>query len=281
VKLLVLGAGGMLGHDVVRAVTQANVDVVGLSHGELDVTNADAVSGALHEHGPDAVINCAAYTNVDGAESEPDLALAVNGEAAGHVARAASALEIRVVYVSSDYVFDGTKGAPYLESDETNPLSAYGRSKLAGEQATIAANQRHFVVRSSWLFGAHGRNFVQTMLGLGEELGEVVVVRDQVGSPTYTGHLAEAIVRLADTHAYGIHHVAGGGHCSWFEFAQEIFRQAGTQCRVLSCTTEETGRPAPRPAFAPLDTEFEGQAVRLPSWQEGLAGYLAERRVVT
>jgi dTDP-4-dehydrorhamnose reductase len=137
------------------------------------------------------------------------------------------------------------------------------------------------VVRSSWLFGAHGRNFVDTMLGLGQELDEVVVVRDQVGCPTYTGHLAQALVRLAETHAFGVHHIAGGGHCSWYEFAQEIFRQAGVDCRVLSCTTEEAGRPAPRPAFAPLETQFEGQAVRLPSWQEGLAGYLAERRVVT
>jgi dTDP-4-dehydrorhamnose reductase len=281
VKLLVLGAGGMLGHDVVRSATEANIDVVGLSHTELDVADAGAVAASVSEQRPDTVVNCAAYTNVDGAESEPELAMRVNGEAAGNVALAAAAVEARIVYVSTDYVFDGTKGRPYLESDQTNPLSAYGRSKLAGEQATAAANPRHFVARSSWLFGAHGRNFVQTMLGLGQELEEVVVVRDQVGCPTYTGHLAEALVRLADTHAYGVHHVAGRGHCSWYEFAQEIFRQAGVRCRVLSCTTEEAGRPAPRPAFAPLETEFEGKAVRLPPWQQGLAGYLAERKVVT
>jgi len=281
VKLLVLGAGGMLGRDVVRAATEAHLDVVGLSRAELDVTDADAVGAVLSEQHPDAVVNCAAYTNVDGAESEPEIAMRVNGEAAGDVASAAAAAEARVVYVSSDYVFDGKKGAPYIESDGPNPLSAYGHSKLAGEQATLAANPRHFVVRSSWLFGAHGSNFVDTMLGLGQELEEVVVVRDQVGCPTYTGYLAEALVRLAETHAYGIHHIASTGYCSWYEFAQEIFRQAGVDCRVLSCTAEESGRPAPRPPFAPLDTEFEGKAVRLPPWQEGLAGYLAERRVAT
>ena len=271
----------MLGRDVVRAASEANLDVVGLSHAELDVTDARAVTAAVLQQQPQTVINCAAYTNVDGAEEENEVALRVNGEAAGHIAAAAQAIGARVVYVSTDYVFDGTKGLPYLESDPANPLSAYGRSKLAGEQATIAASPRHFVVRSSWLFGTHGRNFVDTMLGLGEELEEVVVVRDQVGCPTYTGHLADALVRLADTRAYGVHHIAGAGHCSWYEFAQEIFRQAGVDCRVLSCTTEETGRPAPRPPFAPLDTEFGGQAMRLPPWQEGLASYLAERRVTT
>lgn len=264
----------MLGQDVVRAAN----NVVGL---EVDITDARASLEAVAEHGPEAVINCAAYTNVDEAEARPELALRVNGLAAGHVARAAAAQDARVVYVSTDYVFDGTKGEPYVESDSPNPLSAYGRSKLAGEQATADGNPRHFIVRSSWLFGAHGRNFVQTMLGLGEELDEVVVVRDQVGCPTYTVHLAEYLVRLAETSAYGVHHVAGSGHCSWYEFAQETFRQAGAECRVLSCTTEEAGRPAPRPSFAPLDTEFAGQAVRLPRWQEGLADYLAERRVAS
>jgi dTDP-4-dehydrorhamnose reductase len=281
VKLLVLGAAGMLGQDVLRAARDVNHSVVGLDIEEVDITDARAALDVVAEHRPEAVINCAAYTDVDGAETESELAMRVNGEAAGHVARAAAAHHARVVYLSTDYVFDGTKGEPYLESDSPNPRSAYGRSKLAGEQATAQGNPRHFVVRSAWLFGAGGRNFVQTMLGLGEELDEVVVVRDQVGCPTYTVHLAEALVRLAETSAYGIHHIAGSGHCSWFEFAQEIFRQAGVDCRVLSCTTEEAGRPAPRPPFAPLDTEFAGQAMRLPPWQEGLAAYLAKRRVAT
>jgi len=271
----------MLGQDVLQAARHVHHDVIGLDIDEVDVTEPGAVREAVMEQQPQAIINCAAYTDVDGAEEDPESAMRVNGEAAGHIAAAAQAVGARVVYLSTDYVFDGTKGVPYGESDPPNPLSAYGRSKLAGEQATVAANERHFVVRSSWLFGAHGRNFVDTMLGLGQELGEVVVVRDQVGCPTYTGHLAEALVRLADTRAYGVHHIAAAGHCSWYEFAQEIFRQAGIDCRVLSCTTEETGRPAPRPSFAPLDTEFGGQAMRLPAWQEGLASYLAERRVAT
>ncbi|MFN2616635.1 MAG: dTDP-4-dehydrorhamnose reductase [Thermoleophilaceae bacterium] len=280
-KLLVLGAAGMLGQDVLRAARYVNHAVAGLDIDEVDVTDARAVLDTVAEHAAEVVINCAAYTNVDGAESDSELAMRVNGEAAGHVARAAAEHHARVVYVSTDYVFDGEKGEPYVESDAPNPLSAYGRSKLAGEQATVAGNPRHFVVRSAWLFGAHGPNFVGTMLGLADELDEVVVVRDQVGCPTYAVHLAEALVRLAETSAYGVHHIAGSGHCSWYEFAQEIFRQAGADCRVLSCTTDELGQPAPRPAFAPLDTEFAGQAMRLPPWQEGLAAYLAERRVAT
>ena len=181
-----------------------------------------------------------------------------------------------VVYVSTDYVFDGAKGAPYVESDQPAPLSAYGRTKLAGEEATVAANKRHFVVRSAWLFGIGGPNFVETMLRLAADHGEVLVVRDQVGSPTYTWHLAYGIVRLIEGIEYGIHHMAAAGQCSWYEFAREIFEQAKVECKVLSGTTEMLGRPAPRPPFSALTSQRE-HAIRLPSWQDGLAGYLAQR----
>jgi dTDP-4-dehydrorhamnose reductase len=250
--------------------------VAAYARGDLDVTDERAVRAAFERELPGAVVHCAAYTDVDGAESDPEGAMAVNAEGAGNVAEAANALQARVVYPSTDYVFDGTRGAPYIESDQTAPASVYGQTKLAGEHATAAETARYMIVRTSWLFGTGGRNFVETMLSLAAELGEVMVVRDQVGSPTYTGHLAQALVRLCSTEAYGIHHIAGGGECSWFEFAGEIFRQAGVECRVLSCTTDEFPRPAPRPAYSVLATE-RSEALRLPPWEQGLSAYLAER----
>lgn len=250
----------MLGQDVARAS-----DGLALARAELDVTDSAAVADAI---GPeDVAINCAAWTDVDGAEEHEADATRVNGDGARNVAEAAGT----VLYVSSDYVFDGRKREPYLESDPTGPLSAYGRSKLAGERATAAANPRHFIVRSSWLFGVGGRNFVETMLGLGPE---VRVVSDQVGCPTFTGHLAEALVRLAGSEDYGVHHMAASGSCSWYEFAREIFTRAGVETRVEPCPTSEFPRPAQRPAYSVLASE---RGHRLPPWQEGLDAYLGVR----
>jgi dTDP-4-dehydrorhamnose reductase len=277
VKLLVTGAAGMLGRDVMLAAGNAGHDVVGFGRAELDVTDAATLAKKLDLERPDVVINCAAWTDVDGAETAEEAAFAVNGTGAGNVAAAAATVGASVVYVSSDYVFDGAKAAPYVESDQPAPLSAYGRTKLAGEEATVAANKRHFVVRSAWLFGIGGPNFVETMLRLAGSGNEVLVVRDQVGSPTYTWHLAYGIVRLIEGIEFGIHHMAAAGQCSWYEFAREIFEQAKVECKVLSITTEEFGRPAPRPPFSALTSQRE-HAIRLPTWQDGLAGYLAQRQ---
>ena len=276
-KLLVTGAAGMLGRDVMLAAGNAGHDVVGFGRAELDITDAAGLAKKFDLERPDVVINCAAWTDVDGAEAAEQAAFAVNGTGAGNVAAAAAEVGASVVYVSSDYIFDGLKGAPYVESDQVAPLSAYGRTKLAGEEATIAANKRHFVVRSAWLFGIGGPNFVETMLRLAGSGNEVLVVRDQVGSPTYTWHLAYGIVRLIEGIEFGIHHMAAAGQCSWYEFAREIFEQAKVECKVLSITTEEFGRPAPRPPFSALTSQRE-HAIRLPSWQDGLAGYLAQRQ---
>jgi dTDP-4-dehydrorhamnose reductase len=277
VKLLIAGAGGMLGRDVVLAADNAGHQVVGYGHAELDIADADAASAKIGGERPDVVINCAAWTDVDGAEQHEEEATRVNGAGAGNVAAAAAAAGASVVYVGSDYVFDGGKGAPYVETDQTAPLSAYGRGKLAGEEATRAANKRHFIVRSAWLFGTGGPNFVETMLRLAADHGEVLVVRDQVGSPTYTWHLAHGIVRLIEGVEYGIHHMAAAGACSWYEFAREIFEQASVECTVMSATTEMLGRPAPRPAYSALASQRE-HPIELPPWQDGLAAYLAQRR---
>jgi dTDP-4-dehydrorhamnose reductase len=250
----------MLGQDVARLSGG-----VALPRAELDVTDRAAVRDAI---GPDdLVFNCAAWTDVDGAEDHEDEATRVNGEGARNVAEAAGT----VVYVSTDYVFDGWKREPYLESDPVGPLSAYGRSKLAGERATAAANPRHFVVRSSWLFGTGGRNFVETMLGLGSEAR---VVDDQVGCPTFTGHLAEGLLRLAAGEDYGLHHMAASGSCSWFEFAREIFARAGSDTRVSPSSTADFPRPARRPAYSVLGSE---RGHSLPHWRDGLDAYLGVR----
>lgn len=275
-KLLVTGAAGMLGRDLMLAAGNAGHDVVGFGHRELDVTDAAAVAKKLDLERPDIVINSAAWTAVDDAEEREQDAFAVNGTGAGNVAGAAAELGAAVVFVSTDYVFDGGKDEPYVESDQPAPLSAYGRTKLAGEEATAAANKRHFIVRSAGLFGVGGRNFVDTMLRLAQTQNEVTVVRDQVGSPTYTWHLAYGIVRLIEGIEYGIHHMAAAGRCSWYEFAREIFEQAKVECSVLSITTAEFGAAAPRPAFSALSSQRE-HAIRLPSWHDGLAGYLAQR----
>jgi dTDP-4-dehydrorhamnose reductase len=279
-KVLVTGAAGMLGQDVVRAAEFVNHEVVGYARADLDVTDPSAVRRVMESERPDAVVNCAAWTDVDGAESAEAEATEVNGVGAGIVAAEAADVGAVVVYPSTDYVFDGSSRRPYSESDRPSPIQAYGRSKLAGEIEVAAHAERHFIVRSSWLFGAGGNNFVETMLRTAGDLQQILVVRDQVGSPTYTGHLGDALVRLLDGEAFGIHHIAGSDQCSWYEFAIEIFRQAGVDVRVLSCTTDEFPRPAARPAYSVLGTERDYPIV-LPDWQEGLASYLRERAPIT
>ncbi len=220
---------------------------------------------AQERAGVELVLHAAAWTNVDGAEDEPQAAAAVNVGGAQHAAE----LGVPLVYFSSDYVFDGAKAAPYLESDAPNPLGAYGRTKLHGE---AAAGDQAWIVRSSWLFGPGGHNFVRTMLRLGAERDEVSVVADQRGCPTYTGHLAAAMTTVAGL-PFGVYHVAAAGDCTWAEFAEAIFAEAGVDCRVRRISTAEFGARAPRPAFSVLRSE-KG-APELPHWREGLRACLA------
>jgi dTDP-4-dehydrorhamnose reductase len=275
VRILVTGAAGMLGRDVVAAAARRDHDVLALSRAELDVTAAGAVHRALRAERPAVVVNCAAWTDVDGAESDEEAALALNGDAPGLLAAAASALGAQLVHVSTDYVFDGAATVPYVESDAPAPRTAYGRTKLAGERAVLAADPRHAVVRTAWLFGSGGRNFVATMLALAADgREEVAVVTDQVGCPTFTGHLAAALVEVAEQRLGGVQHIAGTGQCSWNAFAVEIFDQAAVRCNVRGVLTSEFPRPAPRPAWSVLSSE-RSEVPRLPPWREGLAAYLA------
>ncbi len=285
------GAGGMLGQDVLAAARRAGHEPLGLAHGELDISDRGAVASAIAGAELDALINCAAWTDVDGAESHREQAFAVNAEGAGLLARAAGEAGVPMVHVSSDYVFGGRPpaadpqlGGPharaYRESDPTAPLSVYGESKLAGEQQVLAVGSEHTVVRSAWLFGLGGRNFVATMLRLAREQRErgepceVSVVTDQVGSPTWTGHLAPALIGLLERRVSGLVHLAGGGQVSWNGLASEVFRQAEVECAVKPASTADMARPAPRPPFSALESERE-DVLPLPPWQDGLAGYLA------
>jgi dTDP-4-dehydrorhamnose reductase len=261
-RVVVTGAGGQLGQALVDAF--AADDVVALPHGDWDVSlePPDGLAGA------DLVLHAAAWTDVDGAEDDPQGAAAVNVGGTKHAASLGP-----IVYYSSDYVFDGRKRAPYVESDAPNPLSAYGRSKAYGE---AAAGEQAWIVRSSWLFGPTGHNFLRTMLRLGAGLDEVSVVDDQVGCPTYVGHLAEATREVVEL-PFGIRHVAADGECTWAEFAQAIFEEARLECRVVPISAEELGRPAPRPAYSVLRSE-KAETPRLPHWRVGLRECLARTR---
>ncbi|CAN5196205.1 dTDP-4-dehydrorhamnose reductase [soil metagenome] len=269
----------MLGRAVADAAARLGHEVLPCTRAELDITDADATQRAIAAARPAAIVNCAAYTDVDGAESDWQAAEAVNVQGARHVSAAAAQIGAFIVHVSTDYVFDGSKREPWLESDLVGPLGVYGETKLEGERAVASANPAHAIVRTAWLFGAGGRNFFDTMLALGAERDEVSVVTDQVGCPTWTGHLAGALVEFAERPGEtGVHHIASGGSCSWNELALEIFERAGIDCRVLPATSEQFVRPARRPAYSVLGSQRRDPLV-LPPWQDGVAQYLSTRVV--
>jgi dTDP-4-dehydrorhamnose reductase len=263
-QVLITGAGGQLG----AALAEVFPHATALSRAEWDVTEPPPRRYASLQ--PSLVLHAAAWTDVDGAEADPQGAAAVNVGGTQH----AASLGAPLVYFSTDYVFDGSKREPYVESDPPSPRSAYGRSKLRGE---AAAGDRAWIVRSSWLFGWTGHNFVRTMLRLGAERDEISVVDDQRGCPTYVGHLAEAAREVIEL-PYGRWHVAADGDCTWADFAEAIFDEAGLDCRVRRITTEELGRLAPRPAYSVLRSERSG-APTLPHWREGLRACLGRLRI--
>ena len=264
-RVLITGAGGQLGHALGQVFS--GDDVLALTRAEWDVTQP--ASNSLSDDELDLVLHTAAWTDVDGAEADPQGAAAVNVAGTAH----AAALKTPLVTYSTDYVFDGRKRSPYVESDGPNPMSAYGRTKLHGE---AAAGRQAWVVRTSWLFGSTGHNFLRTMLRLGAERDEVAVVDDQRGSPTFVGHLAEATRELVDGELpHGLWHMAADGECTWADFAEAIFEETGLVVRVRRISSAELQRPAPRPAYSVLRSERAG-APRLPHWRDGLRACLAE-----
>jgi dTDP-4-dehydrorhamnose reductase len=278
----------MLGHDVARASERSGHELVLVDLPEIDITDAAAVDELLDmvlaEPGSlQAIVNCAAWTDVDGAESKPELAHAVNADGAGNLARSAARIDVPLLHISTDYVFDGVppldadgRPRPYVESDPTGPRSVYGSTKLDGERQVLAASPRHTVVRTAWLYGVDGPNFVETMLRLAGERDVVQVVTDQVGSPTWSGHLAPAVLGLLEREVSGLVHMTGAGEVSWNDFAREIFRQAEVDCAVEPASSEQMARAAPRPAWSALASERD-DVLPMPDWREGLAGYLAAR----
>ncbi|MGG1655940.1 dTDP-4-dehydrorhamnose reductase [Geobacillus sp. BMUD] len=275
-KVVVTGARGQLGIDVVHLLEDKGYKVYGYGREELDITNFDQVKQVISEVKPDVVIHAAAYTKVDLAESERDQAFLVNAYGTRNVAVASETVGAKLVYISTDYVFDGTAKEPYNEFAPTNPLSVYGKSKLAGEQFVRDLHSKFFIVRTSWVYGKRGNNFVKTMVKLAQERDELMVVHDQVGCPTYTVDLAQCIFDLIQTEKYGIYHVSNSGHCSWYEFAKAIFEEVGIEMKVNPCTTQDFQRPAPRPMYS----VFEHMALRLNgfhqmrNWREALKEFI-------
>ena len=277
-RILITGADGQLGTALQQALQSH--DLVLAVWPQFDLLS-DGAADFIVEARPDLVIHAAAYTDVDGAEREPAKALAVNAHGTERVARGAVKAGARLIYISTDYVFDGHKTTPYGETDAPNPLNAYGRSKLEGERRAAAQCADTLIVRTAWLYGRQGRNFVKTILERAVNGGELRIVNDQRGNPTYAPDLAAAITRLASREFRGILHATGGGDCSWFEFACAIVSEAGARVAVKPITSAESARPAVRPAYGVLSNRRLSQlGIELPPWREALSRFLHERRAV-
>jgi len=274
-KVLVTGANGQLGAEFVN-LTAPGFDIHGYGRDTLDITSLEQCREVFAALRPDIVIHCAAYTAVDKAESEPDEAFRVNAAGTRNIAVAARECGAKLCYVSTDYVFDGKGTIAYNETDQTNPQTVYGKSKLAGEQLVASLHDRYFIVRTSWVYGKYGNNFVKTMLKMAGERDQMKVVHDQVGSPTYTLDLALFLLNLVQTDYYGIFHASNSGVCSWFDFAKAIFEESGKSIQLDPCTTDDFPRPATRPAFSVMDhsaIRINGLQYLRP-WREALIHYL-------
>ena len=277
-KVLVTGVKGQLGFDVMKRLAALNIEARGVDYTDCDLTDGPSVMALVRGESPDAIIHCAAYTAVDRAETEPEQCAAVNGMGTLNLVRAALAVDAKLLYVSTDYVFSGEGDTPVDISAPYQPRNVYGLTKAQGEEAVRSLMNRSFIVRTSWVFGAHGDNFVKTMLRLGADHSEVSVVGDQIGSPTYTVDLARLLCDMVQTNRYGIYHATNEGYCSWASFAAEIMRQAGLRCTVRAIPTSEYPTLARRPANSRLSKVSLDQAgfARLPQWEDALSRYLAE-----
>lgn len=277
-KVLVTGAKGQLGTDLMNELAKRGIEGIGVDVQEMDITDAEACRRVIKNSGADAVIHCAAYTAVDAAEDNVDLCRRINGEGTRNVAQACKEADVKLMYISTDYVFDGQGTRPWEPDDERHPLNVYGQTKYEGELAVEELSDKYFIVRIAWVFGVAGKNFIKTMLRLGKERGAVSVVDDQIGSPTYTYDLARLLVDMIQTDKYGRYHATNEGLCSWYEFAKEIFRQAGMDVPVTPVSSDQFPAKAARPSNSRLSKEklSENGFERLPAWQDALGRFLKE-----
>lgn len=277
-KVLVTGVKGQLGYDVAGELAKRGTEVVGVDVDEMDITDEAAVKRVILGAAPDAVIHCAAYTAVDAAEDNEEMCRRVNADGTRYIANVCKELDIKMLYISTDYVFDGQGTRPWEPDDERNPLSVYGQTKYEGELAVQNALDKYFIVRITWTFGVNGKNFVKTMLRLAEKGSSIRVVNDQYGSPTATADLAVLLSDMIETEKYGIYHATNEGICTWYEFTCEIFRQAGIDIEVVPVTTKEYNAKAKRPANSRLSKEklVANGFRRLPPWQDALTRYLTK-----
>ena len=275
-RILVTGVKGQLGHDVVNELAKRGHTPIGVDVEEMDITDSAAVEKEMKKEPLDAVIHCAAYTAVDAAEDNREICMRVNAEGTRNIARVCRELDLKMVYISTDYVFDGEGERPWEPDDPRDPLNVYGESKYQGELAVEEYLEKYFTVRIAWVFGVNGKNFIKTMLRLAESQKEINVVNDQIGSPTYTYDLAVLLVDMVETEKYGRYHATNEGLCTWYEFAKEIFRQAEVDIRVNPVSSDEFPAKAKRPHNSRMDKR---KLVRngfrpLPPWQDALKRYL-------
>ncbi|WP_116188408.1 dTDP-4-dehydrorhamnose reductase [Paenibacillus taihuensis] len=280
-KIVITGANGQLGQELVQLSLSPNLQIIGLGRDKLDITDLEQCYDVVGSLLPDVIIHCAAYTAVDKAESEPDEAFRINGEGTHNIAMAAKKSGAKLCYISTDYVFDGSGNTPYEENDPVNPQSVYGKSKLAGEQEVRNLLEAYYIVRTSWVFGKYGNNFVKTILKLAGERDELKVVSDQIGSPTYTLDLANFLIELVQTEKYGTYHASNSGTCSWFDFALAAVQESQiTSVKLTPCTTAEFPRPAARPAFSVMrHTAMERVGFSdLRHWREALIHFINDSK---
>jgi dTDP-4-dehydrorhamnose reductase len=277
-KVLVTGVKGQLGYDVVRELTKRGIEAVGTDINDMDITDAESVQKVIKQASPDAVIHCAAYTAVDAAEENEAVCRKINVDGTQNIANVCKELDIKMIYISTDYVFNGQGERPWEPDDVKGPQSVYGQTKYEGELTVQNTLEKYFIVRIAWVFGINGKNFVKTMLKLSENHDRITVVNDQFGSPTYTYDLSRLLVDMVLTDKYGVYHATNEGICSWYEFACAIFKEAGINIEVVPVSTAEYGAKATRPYNSRMSKEklTENGFEKLPSWQDALKRYLEE-----
>ena len=279
-NILVTGSTGQLGSDVVKELLKRGYSTLSPNRSEFNLCSEDSIINYILNSNCEAIVHCAAYTQVDKAEDEKDLCIKINATATKHIVKCAKILDIPMIYISTDYVFDGTKDGEYTENDETNPINIYGESKLAGEKYVQEILDKYYIVRTSWVFNINGKNFIETMLRLSKANNQLSIVNDQIGSPTYTKDLSRLLVDMIETNKYGLYHATNEGYCSWYEFADTIFKLANINIDIKAINSNEYASRAKRPLNSKLskDKLIEFGFKPLPHWEDALKDYLIRRR---